>query len=475
MEDSPQMIDLGEFRESNRQALESIAQDLERAGVHFAQVQIPFFSGVIRTKLAPIGEALGLQGEGLNTAAYGLTHGDGQPDGDVLFDGPTVGSDKGWPNITAMADPTTVAQLPWHPDTAAVLIHTFALDGSVCGLDVRALLRRVEERAAGLGFETKVAFEYEAFVYEVDDEVIRSGRIGDLTPYGRHLAVYDGGRAPGFEDLCRVFMSRMDALGASVVAVHTEYGYGMIEFALEPLPVLKAADAAVRAKLVLSELCEERGLVVTFMARSRPLGGESAAGAHLHQSLLRDGENAFYNPEEDDLSEVARHYLAGILATLPELHVIYRPTVNSYRRFDRTAWSPDDASWGYENRYCAMRAITQPAPHGVRFENRVAGADVNPYLVIAASVGAGLWGIEEQLKPPEPVIGPLQTDRFPPLPRRLPESIEAFERSKLARALLGSELTDHYAASRQAEWDAFSHWLDTRITEFEYLRYFESH
>ena len=214
---------------------------------------------------------------------------------------------------------------------------------------------------------------------------------------------------------------------------------------------------------------------MTFMARSRPLGGESAAGAHLHQSLLRDGENAFYSPEEDGLSEVARHYLAGILTTLPELHVIYRPTVNSYRRFDRTAWSPDDASWGYENRYCAMRAITQPAPHGVRFENRVAGADVNPYLVIAASVGAGLWGIEEQLKPPEPVIGPLQTDRFPPLPRRLPESIEAFERSKLARALLGSELTDHYAASRQAEWDAFSHWLDTRITEFEYLRYFESH
>lgn len=469
------MTSLDDFKASNRQALETLTHELEATGVRFAQLQLPIFPGVIRTKLAPLDEALGIDGEGFNTGLYVLTHGEGQPGGDVLFEAPTVGAHNGWPNITAMADPTTVAPLGWHPDTAGVLIHTFASDGSICGLDVRAVLRRIEDRAAELGFETKVAFEFESFVYEADDEAIRSGRVADLTPYGRHLGVYDGGRAPGFEDLCRLFMDRMETLGVGVAAMHTEYGYGMIEFALRPLSALRAADAAVRAKLVLSEICGEKGLAVTFMARSRPLGGESAAGAHLHQSLLREGENAFYDPAGDALSTVGRHYLAGILATLPEMHLVYRPTLNSYRRLDRTAWAPEDASWGYENRFCAVRAIPRPLPDGVRLENRVGGADVNPYLVVAASVGAGLWGIEEGIEPPEPAVGdPFKVDHFARLPRRLAESIETFEGSKLAGELFGSELVGHYVASRRAECEAFSRWLDSGITQFEYLRYFES-
>jgi len=165
-----------------------------------------------------------------------------------------------------------------------------------------------------------------------------------------------------------------------------------------------------------------------------------------------------------------------VLAGLPDLHVIYRPTVNSYRRFDRTAWAPEDASWGVENRFCAVRAIPQPTPGGVRFENRVAGADANPYLVAAASLGSGLRGIEERLEPPEPCVGdPFVAGRYERLARSFPESIEAFGASRLAREILGDELVEHYLASRRAEWDAYTIWQANRITDFEFRRYFESH
>jgi glutamine synthetase len=393
-----------------------------------------------------------------------------------VFESAFAGEHNGWPDVLSLPDPASVVRLPWRPETAAVILNWLMPDGSPCPLDMRGRIADLEERAAALGFETRFAFEYEVFMFEADDAALSAGRYGDLRPYGRDLGYCDHLRHPGFESFAREFMDRMAAIGVGVASFHTEYGRGMAEFALAPKTALAAADGAARARLYLAELCEERGLMATFMARCTALGTESSTGAHVHQSLVRDGENAFATTDGGAVSETALHYLGGLLHTLTDFNVVFRPTVNSYRRGNRGEWSPVDRSWGYENRTSAVRAMTRPAPGGARLEHRVSGADVNPWLVVLALLGGGLHGMQEKLDPGEPdTSGADQNGRFERLPATLPESIDAFERSALAREILGPGLVEHYVASRRAEEAAYQAWLAETVTEFEFRRYFEAH
>ncbi|MBM5810445.1 MAG: glutamine synthetase [Gammaproteobacteria bacterium] len=458
-----------------RTELERLAREFGAAGVRYVQVQIADLLGTLRTKICPLAKGLTPEGDGLNTALFSCTHGDGEPVGMPVFEAPVAGFANGFPNYIAIADPATVVRLPWQPDTAAVLTNSTRTDGSACPLDARGQLAAIEQRATALGFETRFGLEYELVVFVADDELHRQGRHAKLQPWGRSLLNYDLLRAPGFESLAREFIARLEGLGIGVAAMHTEYGLGMIEYALAPLPALAAADAAVRSKLYLKQLCEERGLIATFMARCRPVGHESASGAHHHQSLLRDGRNVFHEPGAATLAATGLHYAGGLLQTMRDLHVLFRPTVNSYRRMDRLAWSPEDVSWGVENRCTALRAITTPAAKSARIEHRVPGADINPYLTIAAMLAGGLHGIEQRLDPGPPCPGdPVAEGRCAPLPRTLPDSTAAFRDSAFARATFGDEFVEHYALSRDAEWQAWRGWLDSHITEFEFRRYFDS-
>jgi glutamine synthetase len=463
---------LTDYQETRGPELERLAAELSDDGVRFAHVQFPIFPGPLRSKLTTLSKALDPEPHGFNSAIFTLTHGDGNPGGDVVFESAFTGSHNGWPDVLSFPDPASVVRLPWRPETAAVILNTLMPDGSRCPLDVRAAISDLEQRAATLGFETRFAFEYEVFLFEANDEALNAGRYSELKPYGRDLAYCDHLRHPGFEALARDLIGRMSSIGIGVAGFHTEYGRGMAEFALTPKPALAAADAAGRVRLYLSELCEERGLVATFMARCTAPGSESSTGAHLHQSLLRDGQNAFAEPDSEGLSETARHYLGGLLSTMTDLHLIFRPTVNSYRRMNRDEWSPVDVSWGLENRTAAVRAVTKPGPGGVRLEHRVAGADANPYLQVLATLGGGLHGIEQRIDPGAPSGGDQDAE---PLSTSLTESIAAFEHSDVAREIFGPDLVDHYLTSRRAEWDSYAAWLSQNVTEFEFRRYFEAH
>ena len=273
-------------------------------------VQFPTLPGGLRSKMAPLESALSSHEHGFNAAILGLTHGDGNPRGDVVFESAVSGSHNGWPDILSLADPDSALIIPWRPATGAVILNTFNPDGSVSELDVRARIAIHEARAAELGYETRFAMEYEAFLFHGDDEALAEGRYQDLKPFGRDLAYCDHLRHPDFEEFAREFILRLKAIGIGIASFHTEYGRGMVEFALEPKPALQAADAAARARLYLVELCEERGLLATFMARCTAMGTESTSGAHLHQSLTHDGANAFASEGNGDgpaLSDVALH------------------------------------------------------------------------------------------------------------------------------------------------------------------------
>lgn len=448
-------------------AYEAEYKRLKAAGVQFLQSHMVDTAGGLRSKISPLKLPAG--GDALNGILYCVSHGDGQPIGDTAFAAPLASDANGYPNIQSVADPASIRVHGWRPDTASIISSGYLLDGSPCPVDSRLLLARADRRLRDLGYTAKVALEYEFGIFHADHALMQKGRYRELQPWGHSLVNYDLVRSGDYQDLVAEFIRRMESLGIGVASFVTEYGYGMYEFALTPKPAVEAADDAVRAKLHLRELCAERGLVATFMTRFQPPGKESACGAHHHISLWQ-GDKPAMAAGVNALSPVAQHFLAGMLNRLAETHVMFRPTVNSYRRFDRGAWSPEDASWGYENRMAAIRAITTPSASACRFEHRVPGADVNPYLTIAAILAAGAEGIEQGLTPPAAAPG-LPADA-PRLQSTLAAAVEDFAASEFCANAFGAAFRDHYAASRRNEVAAFEAWAAQHITDFEWQRYF---
>ncbi len=449
--------------------LQRAQKELEAKGVKFVHHHVPGMNGIFRSKTTPT--KLSYNGDAINAILYCVSHSDGMPLGDVVFDSAISSTANGYPNIIGLPDPATVRHHQWSPNFASVILNSFMLDGTPCSLDPRAVLARQEERARNLGFEVKFAVEYEFGVFQADHDLMRAKRYRDLKPWGHSYINYDLTRSGDYQDFVGELMTRLSGLDIGLASFVTEYGYGMYEGALPPKSPLAAADDAVRFKLHLRELCAEREMVATFMTRFQPPGKESACGAHHHLSLWRDGKNLFAaGPQQ--LSELGERFLAGVLARLLDSHLVFRPTVNSYRRLDRHAWSPEDVSWGFENRMAAVRVITTPNPDAARFEHRVPGADVNPYFTIAMILAAGLDGVEQSMPLPPASPGTTTDLGLPPLPRTLADSIEKFRASAFVETVLGQDLKRHYAFSRENEESAFRAWIDSHITDFEWQRYF---
>jgi glutamine synthetase len=449
--------------------LQELQKSLVANGASFINIHVPETNGVFRSKTAPV--KLSYNGEAINGILYCVSHSDGMPLGDVAFASPIASDMNGYPNVIGLPDPDTVRQHPWDPRFASVILNSFMLDGSPCPLDPRAALARQEERARELGFEPKVAIEYEFGVFEADHDLMRAQRYRELTPWGHSYINYDLVRSGKYQEFVAELMTRLTGIDVGLSSFVTEYGYGMYEVALQPKSPLAAADAAMRFKLHLRELCAEWGLVATFMTRFQPPKQESACGAHHHVSLWREGRNALA-AGANCLSKVGGCFLAGVLERLLDSHLMFRPTVNSYRRMDRQAWSPEDVSWGYENRMAAVRVITTPNDDAVRFEHRVPGAGVNPYFTIAAILAAGLDGVEGAMHLPPPAPGTTVELGLKALPRTLAGSIEAFRNSPFIEGVFGPELKSHYVTSRENENLAFETWLAGHITDFEWRRYF---
>ena len=462
-------MNLAEKTASYASAYESEYKRLKAAGVKFLQTHMVDIAGGFRSKISPL--KFSASGDALNGILYCVSHGDGQPIGDTAFAAPLANDANGYPNIQAVVDPVSIRQHGWRPDTASVISTGFMLDGSPCLVDQRHVLETADARLRALGYTARVALEYEFGIFHVEEALMQQGRYRELKPWGHSLVNYNLVRSGDYQDLVSEFMSRMESLGIGVASFVTEYGYGMYEFALTPKPAVEAADDAMRAKTHLQELCAERGLVATFMTRFQPPGRESACGAHHHLSLWQD-DKPVMAAGVNALSPVGEQFLAGMLHRLRETHVLFRPTINSYRRFDRGAWSPTDVSWGYENRTAAVRAITTPSASACRFEHRVPGADINPYLTIAALLAAGAEGMEKQMTPPQAQAGIAADDAVVQLHSTLDGAVEDFAASDFCAEAFGQAFRDHYAASRRNEVAAFETWQSQRITDFEWQRYF---
>jgi glutamine synthetase len=199
------------------------------------------------------------------------------------------------------------------------------------------------------------------------------------------------------------------------------------------------------------------------------------SSGHLHQSLWStqgEKKNLFFeDAASDKLSAFAKHYLAGQLALMPELTALYSPTVNSYKRYVPGVWAPLTATWGVENRTCAIRAIPADAG-GTRLEYRQTAADMNPYVAIATMLAAGLHGVKNKMSAPAGASGDASkaSESAPALPRSLASATELLAKSETAKQILGEGFVDHYVRTRQWEVRQF----DRAVTDWELQRYFES-
>lgn len=445
-------------------------------GVRFAQMEMPDVNGTVRGKIVPLKKALAPYGSGISTGMVAARS------GDELVETPFTSVEAGLPKMVALPDYGTLRRWSWRPEMAAILCDLVMEDGEPCPMDARQMLKGVAGWYEGRGLEARAAFEFEVCVYEADDGLLREKRYRELKTFGRGWDFYSITRFPSFENLAKTFMDRMASVDVEVEAVHTELGHGMLEFTLAPQPALKAADDAVRAKLYFKQLCAELDLVASFMPVINLGTGDSASGCHHNFSLWREGRNALWDAASGGLSPLAQKVVAGVLATMPDLHLVFRPWVNSYRRMDRWLFSPENASWAIDNHSVALRVVHGAYPEKLtRLEHRVSGTDINPYLTLAAILLGGRYGLENDLEPVAyATADPVSDPRFKPLARSYPETIAAFKGSTLVRALLGDGFVDHYALLKEEEWRDFSGWarannVDSEaavVTDWEFAHYF---
>lgn len=387
--------------------------------------------------------------------------------GDVLYDNARyTGWHTGYPDAITRIDLSTMRLIPWEPGTALFLIDFYREDGSGLSISPRQVLERVLDRARTQGFGVKLAAEYEFWFFRETPQTLREKNFRGLTPLSPGMFGYSVLRASQNASLVLDIMDQLAAFNLALEGFHTETGPGVYEAAIAADKGVAAADKAALFKTAVKEIAARHDLIPTFMAKwSSDMPGSSG---HIHQSLysIEDGRNAFF--ECGKPSPVMTRYIGGLCAFLPELMAMIGPTVNSYKRTVPGLWAPVNASWGIDNRTTAIRSIPGSAT-STRIELRLAAADMNPYLAMAASIAAGLEGVTRALEPPAPATNAYDTNAAP-LPRDLGEATDRFNASSVARNWFGDEFVDHYVCTRTWEMRQYQR----AVTDWELARYFES-
>ncbi|MER6295657.1 glutamine synthetase family protein [Streptomyces althioticus] len=375
--------------------------------------------------------------------------------------------ETGYGDFAMYPDLDTLRRVPWNEGTAMVTADLAWADGSPVAAAPRQILRRQLDRLAALGYTAQVGTELEFIVFKDTYEQAWDAGYRALTPANQYNVDYSVLGTGRVEPLLRRIRNDMAGAGLTVESAKGECNPGQHEIAFRYDEALVTCDQHAIYKTGAKEIAAQEGVSLTFMAKYNEREGNSC---HIHLSLADLGGDSAMpdSPEDpDSMSEVMRHFLAGQLAALREFSLLYAPHINSYKRFQPGSFAPTAVAWGHDNRTCALRVVG----HGrsLRFENRLPGGDVNPYLAVAGMVAAGLHGVEQRLDLPEPCAGNAYTAGFDHVPSTLREAAELWEHSEIAKAAFGEEVVAHYRNMARVEIDAF----DAAVTDWELRRSFE--
>ncbi|WP_146347320.1 glutamine synthetase family protein [Phaeobacter marinintestinus] len=431
----------------------------------FATVAMTDTNGLLRSQMVSINALKSIVTNGMPMAPAQLA----LDPTDEMLHVPGVTDDNGdFHDGMLTIDRSTARKLPWSkPGHDLLVLSQFGDENAdICP---RAILSRVLERAQSMGITPFYGLEMEYTLFDETEATARAKGYRGLKTATLHkshdLLAYQVLQSEWYEDVATM----CDALGIRLAKMHEEIGGGFMECCVEAGSGMAPADQLVLLKNFLRILAMRQEKSVTFMPRwSEQADSQSM---HLHVSLLdADGTPVFHDPDGDhQMSDTFRHFIGGLQKHVGDLSLMFLPTVNSYRRFAPGTFAPPALTWGYENRTTCFRVVGH-SPSSIRVENRLAGSDVNPYLNVAATLAAGLDGIENKTAPLDEVVGAgFGLEGVPDYARSMPEAIERLRGSALADQWLGARFADCFAASRQSQLDAFS----AKVPDVELERFFD--
>ncbi len=379
--------------------------------------------------------------------------------------------ETGYGDLIARCDMSTLRIISWLPKTALVICDVFTKDLEPIDVAPRTMLKNQLARAAYRGFEVKTGTELEFFLFKNSFDEARDCGYKNLTAHSGGIEDYQIFETSREEFVIREIRNEMLKASIPVEFSKGEAGHGQHEINITYAEALKCADNHMIFKNGVREIVALSGLSATFMAKWSM--EEVGSSCHIHSSLWQSthGKEVSVMPDDSGnygLSDTARQWIAGQLHGATELAWCYAHYVNSYRRYVPGSWAPTAIAWGIDNRTCGFRVVG--SGQGKRVENRIPGADVNPYIALSAVIASGLYGIDNNLELEEPLMGNgYVADSVKRIPNTLPDAVAAFEASEIANEAFGSQVHSHYLNTARQEWLSYN----KVITDWELRRNFE--
>ncbi len=376
---------------------------------------------------------------------------------------------KGYGDYIMAPDLSTLRLTPWLEGTAMVLCdildhHTHA----PVPHDPRAVLKKQVARLKDMGFDAMMATELEFFLFEKSFDEIRKDGFRDLMPISGYNEDYHILQTTKEEHVMRPIRNHLFAAGLPIENTKGEAETGQEELNIRYAPALDCADHHTIAKNAIKEIAWSHGHAATFLPKWHH--DKVGSSSHVHQSLWKDGEPAFYDADADlGMSDLMKHYMAGLIAYAPDYTFFLAPYINSYKRFAKGTFAPTKTVWSVDNRTAGFR-LCGDSTKGVRVECRIGGSDLNPYLAQAAMLAAGIKGIEDRMDLAPPTKGDVYEDaKAADIPQTLRAATETLRNSAFLREAMGDDVIDHY--TRCAEWEQEE--FDRVVTDWEIARGFE--
>jgi glutamine synthetase len=443
-----------ETRRARGASKQDVLGVLERTNVRFLRLQFTDITGAIKNVEVPASQF------------------EKALEGDIMFDGSSI---EGFVRIEESdmilkPDLDTFSIYPWGDEdnrVARLICDVYTADEEPFAGDPRIVLKSVVARAAELGYEMMAGAEAEFFLFHRTEDGAPTRVTHDAGGY------FDLGPVDLGEIARRDIVNMLVAMGFEVEAAHHEVAQGQHEIDFRYEDALTTADHLSTFKFVVRNIAVRHGLHATFMPK--PIFGQNGSGMHTHQSLFKDGENAFYDEEDPDgLSQVMRHYVGGLLTHSRALCAVTNPLVNSYKRLVPGYEAPTNVAWSHHNRSPMVRVPARRGK-GTRLELRMPDPSANPYLALAVQLAAGLDGIRNEIDPPDPVdknifeltVRERRRYKIKELPRDLNEAVAELRKSDVLREALGEHVFDHFVAAKEQEWAEYI----AQVHDWEIERY----
>ena len=377
--------------------------------------------------------------------------------------------ERGYGDYVMAPDLATIRRLPWLDGTAMVLCdildhHTH----DPVPHAPRQVLKRQIARLKTLGYDAMMATELEFFLFEKSFDDIRKSGFRDMDPISGYNEDYHILQTTKEEGVMRPIRNHLFDAGLPIENSKGEAETGQEELNIRYADALDCADHHTIAKNAIKEIAWQHGHAATFLPKWHH--DKVGSSSHVHQSLWKDGAPAFHDADSDlGMSDLMRHYMAGLIAYAPDYTFFLAPYINSYKRFAKGTFAPTKTVWSVDNRTAGFR-LCGDGTKGIRAECRIGGSDLNPYLAQAAMLAAGIRGIEDKMDLPPPTRGDVYEDaKAQDIPRTLRAATEKLRNSAFLREAMGDDVIDHY--TRCAEWEQEE--FDRVVTDWEIARGFE--